>query len=254
MAAGNGKRHSFLGLGIVVGDRAGFRVMRDDRHIEYEAGARTDGEERRIARRALLAQRRQHDRHHLVEPLQHAKQRGVETAGRVVVGGRGKLVVEAERVEERAQPRIVVRAEAIVRAERIGHAGQRLTEIGFEQVLVRDVVGHLAQAVHVVGERKQPRLDLVVGQHAESVAHHRGARDLAEGADMRQPRRTIAGLEQHFVLRFLLQPRDNRLRLLERPGIGLFGERTQVARACGKIDRGHLRKSFSEDTRMVRRL
>jgi hypothetical protein len=30
-------------------------------------------------------------------------------------------------------------------------------------------------------------LDLVVGQHAEGVAHHGGARDLAEGADMRQP-------------------------------------------------------------------
>src|SRR6185295_17346469 len=64
--------------------------------------------------------------------------------------------------------------------------------------------------------------------------------DLAEGADMRQARRTVAGLEQHLVLRAFLQPRDNGLGLLERPGVGLFGERTQIARAKGKVDDGHL--------------
>jgi hypothetical protein len=32
----------------------------------------------------------------------------------------------------------------------------------------------------------RPRLDLVVGEHAEGMAHHGGARDLAERADMRQ--------------------------------------------------------------------
>ncbi|HEY0909398.1 MAG TPA: transporter substrate-binding domain-containing protein, partial [Bradyrhizobium sp.] len=45
---------------------------------------------------------------------------------------------------------------------------------------------------------------------------------------LRQARRAVAGLEQHFIFRLLLQPRNNRLRLLERPSVGLFGERAQV--------------------------
>ena len=114
-------------------------------------------------------------------------------------------------------------------AERIGHPGQRLAEILLEQRLVRHIVRHLAQAVHVVGERQQPRLDLVAGQDAKSVTDHGGAGDLAEGADMRQAGRAVAGLEQHLVLWRFLQPRDNLLRLLERPGVGLFGKRPQVA-------------------------
>src|ERR1700722_15768378 len=79
------------------------------------------------------------------------------------------------------------------------------------------------------------------------MTHHGGARDLAEGADMRQARRTVAGLEQHLVLRLFLQPRHNRLRLLERPGVGLFGERTQIART-GKIIRGHQRGLRAAET------
>ena len=150
--------------------------------------------------------------------------------GRVIIGRAGELVVEAEGVEKRAQPRIVVGAETRMGAERIGHPGQRLAEMLRQHLLVRHVVRHLAQAVHVVGKRDQPGLDLVLGQHAKRMAHHGGARDLAEGADMRQARWAIAGLEQHLVLRSLLQPRHNRLGLLERPGIGLFGERAQIAR------------------------
>ena len=110
VAAGDRKRDALLGLGIFIGDGAGLGVMRGDRHVEHEAGARADRQERRIARRALFAQRRQHDRHHLFEPLQHAQQRRVELAGGVVVGRACELVVEAEGVEERTQPRIVVRA------------------------------------------------------------------------------------------------------------------------------------------------
>ena len=110
-----------------------------------------------------------------------------------------------------------------------------------QHLLVGHVVRHLPKPVHVVGEREQARLDLVLGQHAKGMAHHRGARDLAERADMRQAGRAVAGLEQHLVLRAFLQPRDNGLRLLERPGVGLFGERTQIARVRGKIDNGHLR-------------
>ncbi len=104
-------------------------------------------------------------------------------------------------VEEGAQPRIVVLAEACMGAERVGHLGERLAEMLRQQLLVRHVVRHFAQAIHVVGERDQPRLDRVAGQHAEGVAHHGGARHLAEGADMRQARGAVAGFEDHLVLR-----------------------------------------------------
>ena len=127
-------------------------------------------------------------------------------------------------VEERAQPRIVVLAEARMGAKRIGHLGQRLAEMLLEQFLVRHVVRHLAQTVHVVGKRDQPGLDLVAGQNAESVPHHGGARHFAEGADMRQARGPVAGLEDDLVLGLLLQARDDLARFLERPGVRLFGE------------------------------
>jgi hypothetical protein len=91
-------------------------------------------------------------------------------------------------------------------------------------LLVGHVVRDLAQAVHVVGERDQPRLDLVVGQHAKGMAHHGGARHFAERADMRQAGRAVAGLEDHRVLRRLLQPRHDLARLLEGPGVRLLGE------------------------------
>ena len=52
------------------------------------------------------------------------------------------------------------------------------------------------------------------------MAHHAGARHLAEGADMRQARGTIAGLEQRFLLARPFQPLDELARFLERPGIG----------------------------------
>ena len=44
--------------------------------------------------------------------LEHVEQRRVEAAGRVALGRRQELVVEAERVEKGPQPRIVVLAEA----------------------------------------------------------------------------------------------------------------------------------------------
>ena len=239
VTAGDRQRDALFGLGIVIGDGAGLHVVLDDGHIEHRAGARADRQERRIGRRALLAQGRQHDRHHLVDPRQHLEQRRVEPPRLVIVGRARELVVEFERIEEGAQPRIVVRAETRMGAERIRHRGQGLAEVLFQHLLVGHVVRHLAQAVHVVGEGEQPGLDPVLGQHAKRMAHHGGARDLAESADMRQPRRSVAGLEQHLVLRFLLQPRDNRLRLLERPGVGLFGERAQIARAGVEVD-GHI--------------
>ena len=157
--------------------------------------------------------------------LEHPDQCRVEAARDVVLGGRQELVVEAERVEEGLQPRIVVMAEARVVAEGVRHLGQRLAEMLRQHLLVRDVVRDLAQAIHVVGEADQPGRDLVLGQHAEGVAHEGGARDLAKGADMRQAAWPITGLEDDGAgrLRDALQPAKDFARLLERPSLAHMG-------------------------------
>ena len=126
---------------------------------------------------------------------QHREQRRVETPRCVAGGRRHEFVVEPELVEEGAEPRIVMRGEAVMGAERIRHLGQRLAEMPRHHLLVGDVVRHFAQPVHVVGKGDQPGLDLVVGENAKGMAHHGGARDFAERADMRQAGRPIAGLE-----------------------------------------------------------
>ena len=136
-------------------------------------------------------------------------------------------------IEEGAQPRVVVLAEAVVRAKGVGHLRERLAKVLFEQVLVRHVVGHFAQRIHVVRKRNQAGLDLVVGEDAEGVAHHQGARDFAKRSDMRQAGRAVAGLEDDLVLRALFQPGDDLARLFERPGVRLLGEFAQVWALCG---------------------
>ncbi len=148
------------------------------------------------------------------------EQRGVETAGRVIFRRRGELVVEAEAVEKGAQAGVVVGAEARMGAERVRHLGQRLVETGLEKRLVGHVVGHLAQPVHVVGEGQQARRNAIFGQDTEGMAHHGGAGDLAEGADMRQARGAVAGLEQNLALPRSLDARDDLAGFLERPGLG----------------------------------
>ena len=158
-------------------------------------------QERRVGRAPLRPQRRQDDVHHLVVDLEHLQQRLVEHARGVGLGRRHELVVEAEAVEEVAQHRVVV----VRRSSRIlpngsGTARQRLVEIGLQHLLVGHVARHLAQAVHVVGEADEARRALALGQHLEGVPHHARARDLAEGADVRQPRRPIAGLEDHGLV------------------------------------------------------
>ncbi len=217
---------------ILVGDGAGRGVVRHDRHLQHDAGARADRQKGRIGLRPLGPQRRQHDGHHGIEAREHAQQRGVEAAGAVALGRGQELVFEPEGVEKGAQARIVVGPEARMGAERIGHLRERLAQMLRHQRLVGDVVGHLAQPVEVIREGDEPGLDLVVGEHPERMAHHGGAGDLSEGPDMRQARGPVAGLEDDGVLVGILgvalQPRHDPPRLLERPGIRALGELAQI--------------------------
>ena len=111
-----------------------------------------------------------------------------------------------------------------MRAERIGHVRQRPLHVSDERFRIGDVVRNFAHAVHVVGHTDDFGGDLVVGQHAEGMAHHRGAHDFPEGADMRQAARAVAGFEHHHVLRMALMPLEHEARLFEGPSFGGGGE------------------------------
>ena len=223
VAAGDRRLEALAGLGIAPDDGAGLELALVDRHLHDDAGLRMDRQEGRIGLLALGAQGRQHDLHHRVVALEHRQKRLVEPARLVAFRCGQKFVLEAERVEEFPQARVVVMREALVLAERIGHLRQRHAEGAGNQVLVGDIVRNLAQAVHVVREGDQPGRDGVAGQHPESVPHHAGARHLAERPDMRQAGGAVAGLEQRLLLARAFQPLDKLARLLEGPGCGRLG-------------------------------
>ena len=153
-------------------------------------------------RGALFAQRRQHDRHHLVDSAPACAAARRRTGPTCNSRSSWRTRSRSRRCRgTRAAGRCCARRKLSWVPNGSGIRVSGLPRCCRQHLLVRHVVRHLAQAVHVVGEGEQPGLDLVLGQHAEGVAHHGGARDLAEGADMRQARRAVAGLEQHLVLR-----------------------------------------------------
>ena len=90
-----------------------------------------------------------------------------------------------------------------------------------EEEAVRHILRNLPHAVHVVGETQEPGRD--IAQQFESPPDHGGARHLAKGADMRQARWPITGLEQHLFFARALDPRHQLPRLLEWPGLGCLG-------------------------------
>ena len=120
----------------------------------------------------------------------------VEAAARIAFGRRQEFIVEAEAVEEMPQHRIVVVREALVGPERVGDLRQRLAEMRGEHLLLGHVVRHLAQPVHVVAEGDQPRRR-AAGQFLISLPDEGRAQHFVEGADVRQARGTVAGLEDH---------------------------------------------------------
>src|SRR4029077_19911342 len=79
--------------------------------------------------------------------------------------------------------------------------------------------------------------DLVVGQDAKGMAHHRRAGDFTERADMRQARCAVPGFENDFVLGPPLERRDDLARIFERPSVGELSEFAE--RGTGGVDRRH---------------
>ena len=220
MPAGDRHFDQLSRRGIAVDHAAGLGLALDHRDLEHDARARADGKEGAVGRAPLGPEGGKHHLHHRIVMPEHGKKRCVEQAALVALGRALELVLEAEFVEEGAEPRVVVGAEAREGAEGIGHGSERFAEMLRQHLPVRHVVGHFAQAVHVVGEGEEPARQ--VRKPPEGLAHHRGARDLGEGADVRQARGTVAGLEEHVALggRLAVEPYQQLSRLLEGPGPG----------------------------------
>ena len=198
LAAGDGLG-DLLAVLVVIGDRAGGGIDALHRHVKDTAGLGGDGKEGAVASPSFLAQCGQHDVHDAVVCGERLHEHRVEHARAIGFCRRHKLVLEAEAIEERAQACVVVMGEAFVCAEGVWHGCQRALEMLAQHVLVGDVVWDLAHAVHVVGERDQACW--LVRDFLERATDPACARNLAEGADMRQARWAIACLEQYIGLR-----------------------------------------------------
>ena len=227
VAAGDRDGHGLAVL-VHVAHRARFRVAGRDRHLQHAAGLGAERQEGAVGRLPLRAERRQDDPHDLVIAVEHVHERRVELARTVSLARALERVVEAEVVEEGAEPRVVVRPETLVRAEGVRDLRERLAEMRLDHRALGDVVGHLPEPVHVVGEGHEARRD--VAEQGEGAAHHGRARHLAEGADVGQAGRAVAGLEQRMALGRGLasQALQQRRSLLEGPGLGVPSQRAQV--------------------------
>ncbi len=134
----------------------------------------------------------------LVMHFQHAQQSRIKPAGRIILGGRCKLVFKPETVEERAQPRVVMGRKRVVRAKRVRHAGERLANIFLQHLTLGHVIGHLAQGVHIV--RKSQQTGRTARKGGIGLPHPGCAGDLTKGADMGQARGTIPSFQQGRAL------------------------------------------------------
>ena len=223
-------------FGVEIGDGVPLRMGGDHLGLKHAAGLRTDRKERAVGGAALLAEGGQHDVHDLVVMRQNRTQTVIEPARGVTVGRADEFIIEAEAVEEGLQAGIVVRTEGRVRSERVAHRRQRQAEIGLHRLAVGNIVGHLAKTVHIIRETDKPRLR--AGHHLKSMAHHRCAHHLAEGADMRQAGRAIASLEQNLAVMVRgFQPFDQVAGLGKGPGLGVAGGVPDGGDAVGHDDR-----------------
>ena len=199
------------------------RIGIDDghRHLQHDPRLWADRQDRRIGRRTLGAQRREHDVEDVLIVAEDVSQRLVECARLIALGRAHELVLKAETVEKLAQHRIVMMRKTFILGERIGDSGQRLAEIFAQHVAVWYIVGNLAEAIHIVAERDQPRRR-AAGQRLIGAADHRRTQHFVEGADMRQSRGAIARLEQHRLAAGLAAriAFDDLARFLERPCLG----------------------------------
>ena len=111
--------------------------------------------------------------------------------------------------------------------ERAWNAAKRLVKIGMEYFSVRNVFRYFAKAVHVIAECHQPGfavLRLCANDRFKSTPDQSRPQHFLKGADMRQTRGAVSGLEQDrrnaAIFGFLRAVRiafEQALSLLKRP-------------------------------------
>ena len=195
-AAGEDRLLDLLaGRRIDVAHQPRLRVHHLDRDLEHLAAFRADREDRRVGPAPFLAQGREHHVHDRAVSAQHLAQRLVEPAGPVAVGRGEELVVEAEAVEElREADCCCARHSCRGRSHRDRAPGSAAGRDGRASCPGAGTSGRdLAHSVHVVGESDQPARP--VDHLRQGVADHQGPGHFLEGAEMGQPARAVAGLE-----------------------------------------------------------
>ena len=206
-----------------------------------------DRQEGRIGLRALLAERRQHDRHHLVVGCEHLQQRRVEAARPCSSRWRSRTRRRSRSGRGSARRRALLAAPKLGYSSETGRARAVSGLSRWARIIswFGTLSGTLRSPSMSSEKQSEPGRDRVFGEEAEGGPHHGRAGDLAEGADMRQARRAVAGLEQHRRRRRLARASSRstifrassngqafeRLRGLDE--IGGDGERR---RACGRHD------------------
>ena len=229
MAARDRKR-PFAARLIIEGDGVVLGVDVLHWHIEDPARFGVDRQEAGIGLLTFIAQGRQHDFHNGVIAFGGQPQGVIEAAGFVEFGGGDEFIFKAEGVQKPPQHGVVVVAKAFKLLVRVGDRGERFLHVLAQHLLLGHVFGHFAHAIDIVGKADQARWD--VRDHLERAADHGGTGHLAEGADMRQTGRAIAGFKQHvtFFGVFLFIAFENGARFFEGPGF---------RRHRGITERGH---------------
>ena len=145
--------------------------------------------------------RRQHDGHHRVVALQHPsaapRRSGPTGSTRSPTGTRSRSRSASRKARSRA---LLCAPKLSCVAERVGHLRQRLAEMRGAACSLFGTLSGTLRRPSMSSEKAISRVGIrVAGEHPEGVAHHAGAGDLAEGADMRQAGGTVAGLEQRLA-------------------------------------------------------
>ena len=202
--------------------------------LQHLATIGTDWKERAVGGLSLSTKRRQHDRHDCLIAIKNCAQSIVKIACLVAAGRTDKFIIKPEGVQKRLQSRIVVITKGRRRTERVFHSCQRHIQIGDQLIRVWQIGRDLAKPIHIIGKTYQPCS--CTCHRLKGMTHHRRTHNLAEGANMRQPRWTISGFKDHLILATcFLKPLKQITGFGERPRLRITGDLPQGRNSIGHI-------------------
>ena len=120
----------------------------------------------------------------------------VEAPRRIHLGRSHQLELDLDRRQESAELPDHVIGETRAASERVGNFRDRDAEVLLDVLAIGHVLRHFAQSVEIVDEDNQPRRPRRLDQ-MERLAHERRPQNFRHRAQMRQPRRPEAALENY---------------------------------------------------------